>query len=263
MEAWYAGHSSLLQKRGGLFKIHKKEANLTSKCWQASHLMQWKTHYWNLPKTQVLFQLFILFFIFIFFKLRKNTLWTPFLVRLQWTQKSSLNPDVKYKLWEGADRATVKCSVTTPESQAEGFGVTRGDFCVSSQVPPNTYPPLIRWRLFALHEFRYYIKEKLCKKKIMENETRIFYMHAIFIFIFFLLKHLPCPRPCRRLSPSFKGPSEAFLWTDSSYDTRTGGEPTQEARQLAANTATAAAAASLPARVWTAPSPRHQPWCAI
>lgn len=95
-------------------------------------------------------------------------------------------------------------------------------------------------------------------RKITESEKFIFYMYATFFFFF--LKHLPCPLTQKRLSPSFKGPSEAFLQNDYSDDTRLGAGPAQEAHQLAANTGIAAAATSGSEQPHI---PTHQPWCAI
>lgn len=163
--------------------------------------------------------------------------------------------------------------LTEPQSNApwqhlnprqRGLGSLEGTFVFLHRSLQTPIPHLSGEGCLPYMSFVIILRRNFVRKNHGERNTHLLYAcHFYFFFFFFLLKHLPCPRPCRRLSPSFKGPSEAFLWIDSSYDTRTGGEPTQEARQLAANTATAAAAASLPARVWTAPSPRHQPWCAI
>lgn len=65
-------------------------------------------------------------------------LWTPFLFRLWWAQSTSLNPAVKYKLQEEADRDRAKHLVTTLESQAESSGVIWGGFVFLNR---SLHPP--------------------------------------------------------------------------------------------------------------------------
>lgn len=156
--------------------------------------------------------------------------------------------------------------LTEPESNApwqhlnpgqRGLGSLEGTFVflhrsLQTPIPCSSGEGRLPYMSFIIILRRNFVR------KIMENETCIFYMHATFF-----LKHLPCPRPCRRLSPSFKGPSESFLWIDSSYDTRTGESPR---RRLASSLPTQPLLRLLPASLRGSEqphSPRHQPWCAI
>lgn len=126
------------------------------------------------------------FFIF-FFKLRKNALWAPLLVRLWRTRSTSPNPDVKYKPREGADRGRAERPVTTPESQAEPSGVRRGGFSVPEGVPPNTH----RVKAICPTWVSLLYQGESWLEKITENEKCIFYIYATSFFY----KRLPCPYP--------------------------------------------------------------------
>lgn len=118
----------------GLFKICEKEANPTSKCWQASHLMQWKTHYWNLPKTWVLFQPLIL----ILLNWGRTHSEQP-----QWSDCSKPRPLLSTLLWNTSYRNGVaRLDGGWQHLHTKHKGVWdqfNGFSHLSLQAPPNTF----------------------------------------------------------------------------------------------------------------------------
>ena len=241
---------SATKEGGACVGYVKKEANLTSKCWQASHLLQWKTHYWNLFKTQVLFQLFILFFFFFFITKEEHTehpfcsgcserrppLWT-----LVWNTNyvkglTEAEPNAwwqRLKVWQRGLRPL------------EGFSVFHKRSLQTSTSQPSGEGRL-PYMSFILTISRKFVR------KITENEKCIFYTYAIFKASFL-------PSPPQKVEPILSFPSKRLqLWHQVTgeipHRRLTSWLPTQSLLRL------------LPAsrRGSEQPlSPRQQPWYAI